>query len=106
MTTDWLKLIARSEEQANLVSSEMPAMVENDVITIDEASRFYDVVERGAQCCDKLIAMLKNAEVDMALIKAADSLEDQWSILSVTAGNNLRVLQGLPMIEAPLDDDT
>ncbi len=105
MATDWIAILKEQGALAKKLSSEVPKALQNPNLTLDQASRLYSLVEKGAQDFDRVVDDMHNEDLDDALYDAAESLEDIWSALSLSAANKVRTMQGLDPIELSDDDD-
>lgn len=106
MPIDWIATLHEQGDVVAQMSSDVPKALSHSDLTLDQASRLYRAVEKGAQDFDRIVEDMQEYDLDDSLFEAADALEDIWSELSVATANKVRTMKGLAPIEmAPPEDD-
>lgn len=106
MAIDWIATLREQGDIAARFTKDVPTALSDASLTLDQASRLYQAVEKGSQDFDRIVEDMQEYDLDESLFEAADALEDIWSGLSVATANKVRTIQGLAPIEmAPPEDE-
>ena len=102
MAIDWISTLQEQAEFVRQIADDVSLTLDIPDLSPAQALRLCRVVEQGAQTFDRIIEEMEQHDVDDDdLTKAAETIADMWTNLSVAAANKLRVLQGLTPIEFP-----
>lgn len=98
MAIDWVATLQVQTDLVLEVSTEVSKAVDEPDLTVEQASRFYRLVEQGARDFDAIVEIMDEHDVEDAFIAAAETIEDTWTNLSVATANRLRTMRGLEPI--------
>ena len=102
---DWLELITEQGEVAQRMAANVPKVLGDPKLSLEDATKLYNIVEAGAQDLDELADKMDEFDLDEALFEAVEALQSIWDKLSVASANRVRTMQGLSPIEFPDDDE-
>jgi hypothetical protein len=105
LAIDWIATLKEQGDFAAQMSRDVKTALSHSDLTVDQASRLYRTVEKGAQDFDRIVEDMQEYDLDDSLFEVAEALEDFWSEISVATANRVRTMQGLAPIEMPPDDD-
>jgi hypothetical protein len=88
-------------DRTKVAADNMPRILSNPAMTIDEAERLYAETESAAQELNAFVASMGEGDVDDAFIEAGEKIQQTWTKLLMGALNKLRELRGLSAIELP-----
>lgn len=101
---DWLEALREQGEIAQRLATSVPKVLGDPKLTLEQASKLYGMVERGAQDFDRFAELMDEHDLDDSFYEAAESLQELWSQLSVASANKVRTMQGLEPIPFPDDE--
>jgi hypothetical protein len=101
MSTDWITTLTEQARLVQRVTKETSAALAVPELTLDQSSRIYAMVEKGAQDFHRIVEGMNEQDLDSALYVAADRLRGIWAALSVTVADKVRVMQEHEPIEFP-----
>lgn len=61
MAADWIALIKEQGEVAKRMATDVPTVLSDPNLTLDQASKLYKVVERGALDLDSIVERWKSS---------------------------------------------
>ncbi|WP_454917276.1 hypothetical protein [Xanthobacter sediminis] len=93
MPKDWLSIIKERGEVVKGIARDVPPMLAAPDLTLDQATRLYQVLEGHAQAIEQLVADLEEDEAPDEFIEAADSLDDMMSDIAAAAAERMAALR-------------
>ncbi|MFC6486926.1 hypothetical protein [Nitratireductor sp. GCM10026969] len=105
MSEDWLEVLREQGEIAQRMARDVAELLGHPGLTLDQASRMYRLVEKGAQDFDRMVEALEEQDALDAVLEAAETIQSIWDELSIATANKVRTLRGLEPIEFPDDED-
>jgi predicted trehalose synthase len=89
MATDWNSVLKERGDIAKEIIRNVPPMLADPALTLDQATRLYHLLEQRAQEAEELAHALDQAEQSDELIEAAEALEDVFSDLAAAAAEKM-----------------
>jgi hypothetical protein len=105
MAIDWVAALQEQADLALRIATDVGKALDASVLTVEQVSRLYRMVEQGAQDFDAIVEIMGEHDLEDALVEAADTIEDTWLNLSVATANRLRSMLGLEPIDIGTDNE-
>ena len=102
---DWLEILREQGEIATRMGKNVPEILSRPDLTLDQASRLYQMVERGAQDFEGIVGAMEEYDLPESAFEAAETLQAIWDKLSIAAANKVRSMQGLKPTIVAGDDE-
>ena len=91
--TDWLKILKEQKQEGDRVRREVPKMLSNPDITVEQVKALFQALEKQAEFVEKLKAALEGLGYDFDVVDAADRLEDRYVNLAASAAERLKSMR-------------
>lgn len=91
---DWLKILDDEIKAGNKMRKQVPKMLSDPEITIDQVKALFAALEQQAQFVEKLKAALETMGHDFPVVDKARALEGRYVDLAATAAEKLKEMRG------------
>lgn len=91
---DWLAQIKELGDLGVKMARDIPSILANPDLTLEQATALYQSVEKKCQEMDDLMGRLDSAEVDDALYEAGGAAQEIWDELGEATANRMIELRG------------
>lgn len=85
----WIDKVGAAGELANDLTRTVPKALAEPTLTLDQATRLFQIVERHTKIVERLVSDLQDADVDESLLDAADALDDIMAELAEACANRM-----------------
>ena len=91
--TDWLKILKEQKQEGDRVRREVPKMLANPDITVEQVKALFQALEKQAEFVEKLKAALEGLGHDFDVVDVAGRLEDRYVNLAASAAERLKSMR-------------
>jgi hypothetical protein len=88
--TDWLKILGDEVRTGNEMRRQVPEMLADADITVEQVKALFAALEQQAQFCEKLKAALEGLGYEFAIVDKAGELEERYADLAASAAEALK----------------
>ena len=88
--TDWLKILDDEVRTGSDMQQQVPKMLDDPAITVDQVKSLFSALEQQAQFSEKLKAALENLGYDFSVVDKAGELEEHYVELAASAAEKLK----------------
>ena len=91
---DWLKILDDEIRAGNAMRKQVPKMLSDPEITLDQVAALFDALEEQAQFVEKLKTALEALGHDFPVVDKARALENRYVDLAASAAERLKEMRG------------
>ena len=91
---DWLKILDDEIKAGDKMRKQVPKMLSDPEITIDQVKALFAALEQQAQFVEKLKAALELMGHDFPVVDKARALESRYADLAATAAEKVKEMRG------------
>ena len=91
---DWLKILDDEIKAGDKMRKQVPKMLSDPEITIDQVKALFAALEQQAQFVEKLRAALESMGHDFPVVDKARALESRYADLAATAAEKVKEMRG------------
>ncbi|MBU0582027.1 MAG: hypothetical protein KKB66_01490 [Alphaproteobacteria bacterium] len=91
---DWLKILDDEIKAGDKMRKQVPKMLSDPEITIDQVKALFAALEQQAQFVEKLKAALESMGHDFPVVDKARALESRYADLAATAAEKVKEMRG------------
>ncbi len=92
--TDWLGILEDEIEAGNAMRRQVPEMLADPEITVEQVKALFAALEQQAQFTEKLKAALEGLGHDFTIVDKAGELEERYVDLAAAAAETLKRMRG------------
>ena len=90
----WLKILDDEIKAGDKMRKQVPKMLSDPDITIDQVKALFAALEQQAQFVEKLKAALESMGHDFPAVDKARALESRYADLAATAAEKVKEMRG------------
>ena len=94
LVADWLKILDDEIKAGDKMRKQVPKMLSDPEITIDQVKALFAALEQQAQFVEKLKAALESMGHDFPVVDKARALESRYADLAATAAEKVKEMRG------------
>ncbi len=91
---DWLNILDEEIKAGNKMRKQVPKMLSDPEITLDQVKALFAALEQQAQFVEKLKAALESMGHDFPVVDKARALEAHYADLAATAAEKVKEMRG------------
>lgn len=90
---DWLATLKKQRELAGELAREVPRTLAAPELTLEQAGKLYQALERQAQFMERLVSVLEQNGFDFDVVGSAEKLEDVFQELAADAAERIKAFR-------------